>query len=55
MLGSPFIPLQKLSEVSALSIGPLKMEAKGTISSALYTEDRTQPTVLYHFSTVLLI
>lgn len=58
VLDSPFIPLQNLSEVSALSIGPLKIEAKGTISLALYTEDgtlRTQPAVPHSFSTVLLI
>lgn len=44
--------------MSALSIGSLKIEAKGTISTVLHTEDRTlraQPTVPYHFSTVLLI
>lgn len=58
MLDSPFIPLQKLSEVSALSTGPLKIEVKGTISVVLYTEDRTlrtQPAVLHSCSIVLLI
>lgn len=54
-LYSPFIPLQ-LSEGNALSTDPLQTEAKGTISSALYTEDRTLNSPQYHsFSTVLLI
>lgn len=44
VLYSPFIPLQKLSEGSARSIDPLQIEAKGTISLALYTEDRTLKT-----------
>lgn len=58
VLDSHFIPLQKLFEDSALSIGPLKTEVKGTISLALHTEDRTlrtQPAVPHSFSTVLLI
>lgn len=48
MLYSPFIPLQ-LSEGNALSTDPLQTEAKGTISSALHTEDRTLKTA--HSST----
>lgn len=50
-LYSPFIPLQ-LSEGNALSTDPLQTEAKGTISSALYTEDRTLNSPQYHIVSV---
>lgn len=58
VLGSLFVPLQKLSEVSALSTDPLKIEVKGTIYLALYTENwtlRTQLALPHSFSTLFLI